>query len=245
MAGFKKSLNKEYVTSTGTVVKRLISGRCNVYLISGNSVNIIIDTSTKRNYKDLLQAIDANGISRIDYLIITHLHFDHIANAAELKKRYGLKILINKNAESLLSDNLNEKIAGTNIFTSFISFLTRTFKSLISYSSFEADILVENNFLLDNLGINGMILFTPGHTPHSISIIIENEVAIVGDTLFGVFKDKIFPPYAEDVTELIKSWKALLKTDVKLFLPGHGLEISRDTFEKEFIKKRESLGLRF
>jgi glyoxylase-like metal-dependent hydrolase (beta-lactamase superfamily II) len=45
-----------------------------------------------------------------------------------------------------------------------------------------------------------------------ISIIIDDEIAIVGDAMVGTIPDSIYPPFADDKKLLIKSWKKLLKT---------------------------------
>ena len=31
-----------------------------------------------------------------------------------------------------------------------------------------------------------------------MSLVIDDEIAIVGDTMFGVLKKSVFPPYADD-----------------------------------------------
>lgn len=54
--------------------------------------------------------------------------------------------------------------------------------------------------------------------------------------MFGIFPNSIFPPFADDIQGLLKSWKKLLETNCSVFLPGHGREIKRELVEKE-IKK--------
>jgi hydroxyacylglutathione hydrolase len=80
------------------------------------------------------------------------------------------------------------------------------------------------------------LINTEGHSPGSISIIVDNEVAVAGDAMFGVFKNSIFPPYADNPAEMVKSWKKLLNTGCKIFLPGHGNEIKRERLKKEYEK---------
>lgn len=65
---------------------------------------------------------------------------------------------------------------------------------------------------------------------------MDNEIAIVGDTMFGVFKNSIFPPYSDDTVKMIESWGRLLNTDCIIFLPGHGKEINRKLLQKEYEK---------
>jgi glyoxylase-like metal-dependent hydrolase (beta-lactamase superfamily II) len=54
--------------------------------------------------------------------------------------------------------------------------------------------------------------------------------------MFGVFKNSIFPPYADNTGKMIKSWNRLLNTDCSIFLPGHGNEIKRELLKKQYDK---------
>jgi len=62
------------------------------------------------------------------------------------------------------------------------------------------------------------------------------KISIVGDAMFGVSKRSIFPPFADDEPEMVKSWKKLLNTGSSLFLPSHGNENSREKVESNYIK---------
>jgi hypothetical protein len=55
-----------------------------------------------------------------------------------------------------------------------------------------------------------------------MSLIVDNEIALVGDVMFGVFNWSVFPPFADDVPTLEKSWGKLAKSGCKMYLPGHG-----------------------
>ena len=91
------------------------------------------------------------------------------------------------------------------------------------------NIAIENcksDFLL--LTHDDDIMHTPGHTSGSVSVIIDDEIALVGDTMFGIFRSSVFPPFADNIPELIRSWKSLLETECSLFLPSHGREKTRE-----------------
>ena len=83
-------------------------------------------------------------------------------------------------------------------------------------------------------------MHTPGHTEGSISLIIDNEIALVGDTMFGAFPGTIFPPFANDESLMVNSWEKLLKTKCKVFIPSHGSANDRGLVEKDF-KKRSKI----
>ncbi len=76
------------------------------------------------------------------------------------------------------------------------------------------------------------------HTAGSLSIVIEKDHAIVGDTLFNIFKHSVFPPYANDQEALLKSWKALLEIGCEHFYPGHGKPFTRERLTKTYAEKK-------
>jgi len=78
-------------------------------------------------------------------------------------------------------------------------------------------------------------------TSGSICIVVNNEIAIAGDTLFGIFKNSAFPPFAYNTEKLIQSWEELLETGCNTFLPSHGHEKSREQLQSEFMKKKSQL----
>jgi hydroxyacylglutathione hydrolase len=69
-----------------------------------------------------------------------------------------------------------------------------------------------------------------------VSLILNGEIAIAGDALFGVFPHRILSPFADDARELVRSWKRLLETGCSIFLSGHGAPITRKVLEKEYLK---------
>jgi hydroxyacylglutathione hydrolase len=58
---------------------------------------------------------------------------------------------------------------------------------------------VDSKLDLKDYGFNAYIIHTPGHTIGSMTVVIDDEIAIVGDSMFGIFKWSVLPPYANDV----------------------------------------------
>jgi hydroxyacylglutathione hydrolase len=226
-------------TSSGISIIQILSGRSNVFLVSGDETNVLVDTSPASKRKDLFTALEKFGISHIEYLLLTHSHYDHCDNAAALKKKFGCKIMIHKAEESNLVTGKMSEPKGTNFFTRFIvtTFATIMRKRMRSVPC-KPDIVIEDNYTFSESGLNARIIHTPGHSPGSVSLIADNETAIAGDTIFGVFRGKVFPPYAADADELVKSWKKLLDTGCALFLPSHGNLRSRQQLNKEYNRRK-------
>ncbi|MDT8393214.1 MAG: hypothetical protein RQ761_05190 [Bacteroidales bacterium] len=71
-------------------------------------------------------------------------------------------------------------------------------------------------------------------TADSLSVIVDNEIAIVGDALFGISRRSVMPPFANDRALMVKSWHKLLETGCNIFLPGHGSEVDRILLEYSY-----------
>jgi hydroxyacylglutathione hydrolase len=97
--------------------------------------------------------------------------------------------------------------------------------------------LIDSESDINEFGFNAYLMNTSGHTIGSMSLIIDDEIAIVGDTMFVVLKWSVFPPYAEDKDLMVKSWGKLLKTKCSEFLPSHGTANSRLLVQKDYDKR--------
>lgn len=233
---------RTWTTKSGYKITQVLGGRSNVFLLSNKEKNILVDTSPQFMWKRLHTQLRQLNIDKIDYLILTHTHFDHAANSKQLKEKYGAKVIVHKNEEENLLHGNNVLLSGTNPITKIIAgLLLKRFKSLARYGPCQPDIIVDSNFNLIDIGFNGYIMHTPGHTPGSISVVVDDEVALVGDTMFGVFPWTVYPPFAVDTTEMINSWGNLLKTNARVFIPSHGFSNPRSLVEKDF-KKRSTAG---
>jgi glyoxylase-like metal-dependent hydrolase (beta-lactamase superfamily II) len=229
---------KIWETKSGQKIIQILSGRSNVFLFTNGKKNILIDTSPKNKWNKLeKQLIDLN-INHVDYLFLTHTHFDHAANAHKIKEKYNSLVFVHKTEASYLTSGDNIIPDGTNIITRSIInlFAYRVFRRL-SYEPCQPDILVNSSLDLKEFGFNAYIIHTPGHTVGSMSIVVDNEVAIVGDAMFGISKWSVFPPYANDIKQMIKSWGRLLETDCSVFVPAHGSANSRVLVQKDFNKR--------
>lgn len=96
----------------------------------------------------------------------------------------------------------------------------------IPFPSVQADIILDDNeFLLNEFGIDGKILFTPGHTPGSISVLLNTGEAFVGCLAHNniIFTRRPgLPIFAEDPAKIKESWKILINQGAKIIYPGHG-----------------------
>lgn len=74
----------------GLVVKILDIGQGDAVLVREKQTVILIDTGDIEKRDRLVRLLDAEGIERIDILVITHPHADHLGGFAQLAKRYKI-----------------------------------------------------------------------------------------------------------------------------------------------------------
>ncbi len=229
---------KKWKTKSGYEVLRILSGRSNVFLVTNREKNMLIDTSVSLTWNRLQKQLDRSGIKKIDYLVLTHAHVDHAANANRIKNKFNALVIIQKEEAGYLLNGSNMVPGGTTFFTRpLVKFFGKRLSPRIKTPPCNYDLLVDSRLDLNDFGFNAYLMHTPGHTAGSMSLIIDDEIAIVGDTMVGAVKWSVFPPFAQDVEQLIQSWGKLLETGCSLFLPAHGTENRRSLVEKDYAGK--------
>ena len=94
------------------------SGNCSY--VGTDNINILIDCGeSQKKIKDALESI-GQDISKIDAIIVTHEHSDHIKNLGAISKKYDIPVYANKKTfdnmpeQTQLINDENKKIFKTN-----------------------------------------------------------------------------------------------------------------------------------
>ena len=153
---------------------------------------------------ELIAQINKDG-GKLEYVLLTHGHYDHIGFAKQLAEMFGAKIVTGRSNNDFLSDaNLN---------------LTQ--KHQLPFQPFSADILLDDGdtFMLGNTEFT--YLSTPGHTK-GCGVFLADGVMFAGDTLFCESFGRTDLPTG-DFSVMVQSMKKLktLEGDYKV-IPGHG-----------------------
>jgi hydroxyacylglutathione hydrolase len=116
---------------------------------------ILIDTGTRGHARRILAALGHEGVEPevIALILITHTHPDHIGSLARLKKTIPAPVAVHRLDAGALSEG----------------------------SGVEPDILLEDDFDLRQYGAAGRVIWTPGHSRGSVSVMLESGEAVVGD----------------------------------------------------------------
>lgn len=165
----------------------------------------MIDTDMPDTLPKLLHLLKQQDIqtSDIKYLIVTHFHPDH-AGLAQTLKEFGINLVLHENQVPFV-DKLNK------FFKKNLKF---NYKDITENNTVISS--AESRSLLKNVGIDGEILQTPGHSDDSISLIINQCCAFTGD----LPKFSLIEAY--DDPTINGSWKLIQENNIKTIYPAHG-----------------------
>lgn len=212
-------------------------GADHCYLIQDKGT-IMVDGGAPNKAKKFTQAVQKIGINIHDIrlIILTHGHWDHIGSAKEIKKLTGAKIALHHLEKEWLEKSLKPMPPGVTAWGNVLGKIITMLLPLISIPAANVDVVIGNEgLLLDEFGIPGKVIHTPGHSSGSVSILLESGEAFVGDMAMSGFPLRFspgLPIFAEDPVKLSESWKLLLAQGAKIIYPSHGKPFSADIIRK-------------
>lgn len=215
----------------------------NCYLLKTKEGYLLIDCGNQVNRQVFLASIRKQNIALTDihYLFLTHHHNDHCGLLPFLiAANPDITVIMSKTCADYLKTghhfpSIHEHYAnpGLHLLIGLFARFNKHFSERFTpYSSRPQDRLIEgdNDTLLPELGINGKILYTPGHTLDSISLVTE-QIAFVGDAarnLLNFTGTPYQPILLYDLEACYRSWDKLLQEGVKTIYPAHGKPFRAD-----------------
>ncbi len=188
----------------------------NVYLgvneETGNG--FLVDPAVYEQQVD--DVIKEMGIKNLQYILLTHGHFDHILGVNEFKKNHPeAKVVIHKEDAAFLTDTV----------------LSHSMMHGLTQEPITADVLVEDGDVLafDDTGFK--VVHTPGHTRGSVVYLLD-DLMFSGDTLFQMSCGRTDFPES-DPYSMTPSLKKLAALEGNYHvLPGHNAFSDLD-FERQ------------
>jgi len=143
----------------------------NCYIVSNKEKECLIFDPGEEGAK-ITKAIRSNGLKPLG-IFLTHAHFDHIGAVDEIRETFNIPVWIHEKEVSWLADPEKN---GSGKYAALPDYK-------VAAPAEEHIIKQEQLFEISNFVFKAV--FTPGHSPGSISYIFEQDgFAIVGDTLF-------------------------------------------------------------
>lgn len=209
----------------------------NAYLVVDRK-SILVDAGVPNEADKILSAVKRAGVDPKDISLIlhTHGHVDHAGSTAELKRRLGVPVAVHAQDAFMLR-------TGTNGTVNPINFEASVYKRILvkPFEPCEPDLVIEKEMTLKEFGVNARVAFTPGHTNGSLSVLLGNREAIIGDVMMGgLMGGNLFPSrpayhyFFENFNEIKSSIKKVIDYKPSLVYVGHGGPITLDAIVKRF-----------
>ncbi len=176
----------------------------NYWVVGVGKRRILIDIGYPGTMGMMRANLKRKGIAldEIRYALATHYHIDHAGLGQELKNAGVPLVVLESQIHAIPlmkrwtkpQDHYVEIVSEGNIVISFL----------------------ESRSMLESLGIAGEILPTPGHSDDSVSLILDNGSAFIGDLIPPTLAD------GERAHLVYESWTLLEQKGAKKIYPAHG-----------------------
>lgn len=178
----------------------------NCFLLRREGSDRVLVVDPGEEAERIVAALEATG-ARVEAILITHCHFDHIGAVTPVAAATGAPVYCPEIETPILSNIM-----------AFVPW-----EGFGPFEDYEADETVEGGETLELAGLEIDVIFTPGHSPGHVTYSVRGEDAIFsGDVLFQGSVGRVDLPGGDGPT-LIMSIRKLLDShpDETTVYPGH------------------------
>ena len=229
-----KEIPEVTIVKMGFVDSYVIKGKANE---NGENSWILVDCGISGSEGKILRTLKCLGGNpqKVSLLILTHAHRDHSGAAKELQAATGAKVAIQKEDAQYLVKGISAKVTPV---TGFARFMARLIKAgpQNEKGGITPDIIIENKLDLNEFGVKGKVISTPGHTKGSVSVFLDSGNCIIGDIL-GKSLGRVAPVmFCNDVEENKKSIGKILDSNAVYLYLSHSGKCTTNEVKKVFAR---------
>ena len=200
-----------------------------IYLINFGGNAALVDAGCGRSRERLYRNIRACGVNleAIEYLLITHCHYDHTGGAKDVKKVTGCKAVAHELDAQFLEAGDDRATAAT------------WYGASLEPLPIEKKLSLPREYI--QLGDNKIeAIHTPGHSPGSVVYVAESQgfKVLFGQDVHGPLDASFF----SNRGDYLESLKLLLAIEADILCEGHyGIyrgRIEVDNFIKSFLNNQ-------
>ena len=216
--------------------------KTNCYLFPVIEGYLLLDCGYDKDKKLLDKRLSALNInySDIQYLFLTHHHDDHSGLTNYIvAQNPDVTVIMHHLCKDLIKTGMNERSENGGWCSRGAKFVAEFYHkfhpewtlSFPPYAIRDNDYLIKDSgdTFLQHIGLRAKIIFTPGHTPDSISILDDKGNLFCGDGAANFLKwagTKYSPFYITDLNEYYKSWDKIIISGATIIYPAHGNKFS-------------------
>jgi glyoxylase-like metal-dependent hydrolase (beta-lactamase superfamily II) len=178
------------------------------YLLPGPQVGLLVDAGFPGTLPALVGRLRAYqlDLAAIRWVLATHYHPDHAGLVQELKQAAGVRLVIHPAQIPFLAE-----------LGAFYAREARRADGFVPIRVEPGDVTLagDGRAELRALGFAGRVLLTPGHSDDSLTLLLDDGQAFVGDLPAPLFA-------AGDRAPAVRaSWQALLDAGARTIYPSH------------------------
>jgi glyoxylase-like metal-dependent hydrolase (beta-lactamase superfamily II) len=194
-----------------------------VYLVRFGDKAALIDAGSGRSHQQLIKNIAEclESSTEIEYLLLTHCHFDHAGGAQAVRDEYGCRIVAHE-LDAIYLESGDNRVTGAAWYGARIE-------------PFAIDIRLEGQESILSIG-GGTVtaIHCPGHSPGSLvyTTNIDGQLILFGQDIHGPIHSELL----SDEKQYLDSLARLLELQADLLLEGHFGIIETKPEVREFIQ---------
>jgi len=203
-------------------------GPFNLYLLVGDGELALLEGGLSVIYPPFVEALKNWGFdpSRITSAVILHAHSDHLMGLAVHRDRYpGVRIFGSSPAREILKrDDIWQSFREVEAATSRNLALEEGLPPVRGVSRLEVDEVLSDGTVLEFGRHRIQVIATPGHSPCSLSLLVDDRVLLVSDALgawIGRSPEGPRPSFFWDPAEYIASARRLEALGAEVLCLGH------------------------
>jgi glyoxylase-like metal-dependent hydrolase (beta-lactamase superfamily II) len=210
-----------------TEIFRIPLGFDNCWVLRGNGV-VVIDAGQPNRLSAFQRGLQRAGVreNEINLILLTHAHWDHMGSAAAIKEYTGAPLAVHENEVDWVVSGHAPLPSGLTAWGKFLMRFHHLFTPLIDVPTTEVEIQLTGAPLpLSEFGVSGSVLHTPGHSPGSVSVVLDTGEAFVGDLAMNRFPLTLKPSLSilgDDRRSVNESWRKVLHQGARMIYPAHG-----------------------
>ncbi len=208
-----------------TIVTRIKLPLANAYLVQGKRP-ILVDTGAPGDADRIVAALHKAGVEseELSLILLTHGHGDHVGSANELAALSGAPVALHRADDAMAR-------SGRNVLGTLTGWEARMITPFVDkpFPPADATHLIDAEMDLRPFGVDGRVVPTPGHTPGSVSLLLEGGDVIAGDLLMGgrlggalMATRPQLHYFVADFGQLFVSMGSVLAETPRRLLVGHG-----------------------
>jgi glyoxylase-like metal-dependent hydrolase (beta-lactamase superfamily II) len=207
------------------------------YLLLGEEGRgVLVDAGASGSRKGFPKALERLSVNpeRIELVVVTHGHWDHMGCAGFIREMTGARIAMHASEKDRLEKGSPVTPPGATWWGRVFRLLAGLMSALNRVPPTPVDIVVQDEGMsLEPYGVAGKILHTPGHSPGSLSVVLDTGEAFVGDLAMNGPPLRIgpgYPAFAENPDLVEPSWNRVVAAGGRTIFPAHGKPFPADQF---------------